>query len=102
MLDELKDDKEELIKKREGFQAEFKALPDSDPQKDYVFSKIRKIDQDLQTEYYKILEDRGEELPSVPKSKAPENDLIRKQFEATMKSEEERIQQIKDEYIEGD
>jgi dynein assembly factor 1, axonemal len=31
MLSELKDEKEELIKKREGLKAEYRAMPDSDP-----------------------------------------------------------------------
>lgn len=104
MMAELKDEKEGLIKKRENMKAEYKAMPDSDPQKNILWAKIRKIDQDLQTEFYKILEDRGEEPPSaVPKSKAPEeNDLIRKQYKETIEQEEKRIQQIKDEYTEGD
>lgn len=45
----------------------------------------------METEFFKVLEDRGEEPPSVPKSKAPENDLIRKQFKETMANEEQRI-----------
>jgi hypothetical protein len=31
MLDELKDEKEELIEKRENLKTEYKAMPDSDP-----------------------------------------------------------------------
>jgi hypothetical protein len=31
MLDELKDEKEELIAKRAGLKAEMKSMPDSDP-----------------------------------------------------------------------
>ena len=34
--------------------------------------KIKKIEQDLETEYYKILEEKGE-APSVQKPKAPTN-----------------------------
>lgn len=33
--------------------------------------KIRKIEVDLQTEYYKILEDKDDVEPSVMKPKAP-------------------------------
>ncbi len=34
--------------------------------------KIRKIEQDLETEYYKILDDKDEkEVPSVQKPKPP-------------------------------
>lgn len=31
MLDELKDEKDDLVKKREGLKAEYRAMPDSDP-----------------------------------------------------------------------
>ena len=104
MLSELKDEKEELILKREGLKKEAKSMPDSDPNKSYVYSKIRKIDQDLQTEYYKLLEDRGEEIPSVKKVTAGdgEDDIIMKEYREQIKSEEARIKQIKDEYFEGD
>jgi hypothetical protein len=84
MLAELKDEKEELIKKREGLKAEYRAMPDSDPQKNTLWSKIRKIEQDLETEFFKLLEDRGEEPPSVKKPKAPDSDLIRKQYKETI------------------
>ena len=104
MLNELKDEKEELIKKREGLKSEYKSMPDSDPQKNTVYSKIRKIEQDLQTEYFKLLEDRGEEPPTTQKVKAGdgEDDIIMKEYREQIKQEEARIQQIKDEYIEGD
>jgi rubrerythrin len=103
MFAELRGEKEDLVKKREGLKAEYRAMPDSDPQKNTLWAKIRKIDQDLQTEYFKLLEDRGEEVPSVVKPRAPENsDLIRKQYKETIEEEEKRIQQIKDEYIEDD
>lgn len=104
MLDELKDEKEELIAKRAGLKAEMKSMPDSDPQKDYVYSKIRKIDQDLQTEFFKILEERGEEPPKLEQVKGGkvEDDIIMKEYRETIKQEEARIKQIKDEYFEGD
>ena len=91
MLDELKDEKEDLVKKREGLKADYKAMPDSDPTKNILWSKIRKIEQDLQTEFFKLLEDRGEEPPSVVKAKAPDSDLIRKQYKELIDSEEKRI-----------
>lgn len=33
--------------------------------------KIRKIEEELQTEYFKIIEDKEGEAPSVGKAKAP-------------------------------
>lgn len=41
--------------------------------KTVVYMKIRKIELDLETEYYKILDDKNEkEAPSVQKPKAPQ------------------------------
>ena len=108
MLAELKDEKEEMILKREQLKAEYKALPDSDHQKNVTLAKIKKIDVDLQTEYYKVLEERGEEIPSaavVSKQIAPENmnnDLIMKEYKETVANEEQRVKNIKKEYAEGE
>ena len=71
MLDELRADKEALIKKREELKAYYKSLPENSQEKPYTLSKIRKIEDDLKTEYYKILEERDELPPSVAKAKAP-------------------------------
>ncbi len=47
MLTALKEDKEAIIAKREGFKKEYKDLPDGDPKKSYILGKIRKCDDDL-------------------------------------------------------
>lgn len=39
--------------------------------KQVVYMKIRKIEEELQTEYFKIIEDKEGEAPSVGKAKAP-------------------------------
>jgi len=39
--------------------------------KQVVYMKMRKIEEDLKTEYYKIIEDKETESPSVGKPKAP-------------------------------
>jgi hypothetical protein len=57
MLNELRAEKEEMVKKREELKKEYKNLPESDPAKAYTLSKIRKIETDLKTEFYKIVED---------------------------------------------
>ena len=70
MLDGLRKDKEELIKKREDLKALFKTQDDGDQMKQVTYMKIRKIEEDLKTEYYKIIEDETD-TPSVGKAKAP-------------------------------
>lgn len=67
-------------------------------------ARIKKIDADLQTEYYTILEQRGEEIPSV-KQIAPENmdnKMIMKEYKEKLADEEERIKDVKREYVEGE
>lgn len=71
MLEDLRKDKEELIKRRELLKIEYKGLQDGDQHKQVVYMKIRKIEEDLKTEYYKILEDKEVDEPSVGKAKAP-------------------------------
>lgn len=74
MLAELHKDKEVLIKKREDLKAIYKSMPDDEEyqqQKQNAYMKIRKIETDLQTEYFKIIEDKEDNEPSVMKPKAP-------------------------------
>ena len=71
MMDELRQDKEELIRKRDELKNQYKSLPDGDQMKQVVYMKMRKIEEDLKTEYYKIIEDKETESPSVGKPKAP-------------------------------
>ena len=73
MLDDLRKDKEGLIKKRDELKQQYKNIPEGDQMKTVVYMKIRKIEMDLETEYYKILDDKNEkEAPSVQKPKAPQ------------------------------
>lgn len=72
MLDELRGEKEDMIKKREDLKAEYKALPDDHPSKSYTLLKIRKIEDDLKNEFYRLVEDKDpSQAPSVGKPKAP-------------------------------
>ena len=87
-----------MIKKRDGLKKEYDTLPADDQMKPYVLSKIRKIEQELQTEFYKILEDRGEEIPKMPSAET--HALIDKEFHEKIKEEEVRIEEIKKEYKE--
>ena len=59
--------------------------------------KIKKIEQDLETEYYKILEEKGE-TPSVQKPKAPTNvKLFQEELDAEMKRRKEFNEEMKQE-----
>ena len=51
--------------------------------------KIRKIEEDLKTEYYKIIEDKEEDQPSVGKAKAP---APNKKFQEENEAEKKRKQ----------
>lgn len=47
-------------------------MADDDPQKGYTLLKIRKIEDDLKTEFYKLVEDKDpSHTPSVGKPRAP-------------------------------
>jgi hypothetical protein len=71
MLNELRVEKEGMIKKREEIKKEYKAMDENDPMKAYTLLKIRKIEDDLKAEYYKLVEDKEMDKPSVGKPKAP-------------------------------
>lgn len=82
MLSELKDEKGQLIEKREDLKKEYKEMSDQNIQKPHTLNKIRKIDQDLETEFYKQLEIHGEEIPKAPYGlESKQKDMIDKQYE---------------------
>lgn len=58
MLDELRTEKEEMINRREDLKVTYKNMSDDDPSKSYTLLKIRKIEDDLKTEFYKLVEDK--------------------------------------------
>ena len=58
MLDELRIEKEEMIKKREDMKLVYKEMPNDHPEKYYTSLRIRKIEDDLKAEYYKLVEVR--------------------------------------------
>ena len=79
MLNELRLEKEEMIKKRENLKQQYKEMRDEDPMKNYTLLKIRKIEDDLKTEFYKMVSVQNEDIePSVGKVKAPP--MIKKEF----------------------
>jgi len=71
MMTELKDKKDNMLLKREDLLKEYDETNDLQ-QKPYLLSKIRQIERELQSEFFKILVDRGEEIPTFPESKVPE------------------------------
>lgn len=72
MLNELRDEKKELIQKRENLKKDYKAMDDKDPNKAYTLLKIRKIEDDLQSEFFRALEDDSPfDTPSVGKPRPP-------------------------------
>lgn len=92
MLESLKKDKDELIRKRDELKAKYRTMHDDDQQKQITYMKIKKIEQDLETEYYKILEEKGEvnDTPSVQKPKAPTNvKLFQEELDAELKKRKE-------------
>lgn len=72
MLDELRNEKEDMIKRREELKVRYKQMNDDDPEKSYTLLKIRKIEDDLKTEFYKLVEDKDPStVPSVGKPRPP-------------------------------
>lgn len=66
MFAELRGEKAELLKKKEKLREEYDEMRAEDPGRAHLLSRIRFIEQELKTEFYKILEDKGEEKPTVP------------------------------------
>ncbi|CDW79659.1 dynein assembly factor axonemal [Stylonychia lemnae] len=100
MLDELRDEKQEMIQKREDLKATYKSMPDDHPEKGYTLLKIRKIEDDLKSEFYKLVEDKDpSSAPSVGKAKAP-NVQSKTYYEEVMaqKREEEETKKREKEY----
>ena len=71
MLNTLKGQKDEMIIKRKELREDVKAMRHDDPDREMKEIHIRKIDMELKTEFYKILEDRGEEIPSTKSGSVP-------------------------------
>jgi len=46
-------------------------MDEAHPEKQRTYFKIRKIDDDLKSEYFKLVEETGAEVPSVIRPKAP-------------------------------
>jgi hypothetical protein len=70
MLNELRKEKEDMIEKREDLKKQYKAMDDDNPMKNYTLLKVRKIEEDLQTEFYKLVHEKDDiQSPSVSKAK---------------------------------
>lgn len=86
MLDELKVEKDDMVKKRENLKKQYKDMNDDDPEKTTVYYKIKKIEDDLKSEYYKLLEDKGIDEPAIGKPKPPS--IKSKQYQEEKTSEQ--------------
>ena len=56
-------------------------MSEMDQMKPVTLLKVRQIDQELKTEFYKILDDRGEERPNIGSKPEDIPDVIHKQYE---------------------
>eukprot|EP00347_Sterkiella_histriomuscorum_P004474 403360327 len=91
MLDELKNEKQEMIERRENLKTAYKEMNDDDAQKSYTLLKIRKIEDDLKSEYYKLIEDKDpSQVPSVGKPKPPS-----KSFQEEISQDKNKAEQYK-------
>lgn len=90
---ELKGEKLDLLKKKEELNDEYIAMKAEDPGRDHLLSRIRYYEQELNTEYFKLLEDKGEQKPVVPKPDIPK--MINDKHAIRVREEEERVANIK-------
>lgn len=93
MFAELRGEKLDLLKKKEELLAEYDRMSADDTGRDHLLSRIRFYEQELKTEFFKILEDKGEEKPTVPVADIPK--MINDAHNKRVIEEEERVSQIK-------
>lgn len=93
MMAELKGEKLDLLKKKEELNEEYVAMKAEDPGRDHLLSRIRYYEQELNTEYFKLLEEKGEQKPVVPKPDIPK--MINDKHAIRVREEEERVANIK-------
>lgn len=70
MMDELRGKKDAMIEQRNLLKEKYHNMSDMDQMKPATLLKVRQIDQELKTEFYKILDDRGEERPDISSTAA--------------------------------
>ena len=58
-------------------------------------SKIKKIEQDLESEFYRVCDEKGIEVPSVPKIDPEMINKIKDKGKLIMEKDEERIAGLK-------
>ena len=101
MLAEVKDEKGQLIEKRQALKKEYKEMSDQNAMKPHKLNQIRKLDQDLETEYFQILEMNGEEKPKAPYGQESQQaDMINRHHEEKMERENKRVLDIKKQFDE--
>jgi len=92
-----------MVQRRKDLKEEIKGTS-SKEEKQKKEIEIRKIDQELKTEFYKILEDRGEEVPSVkPIGRIALEDVptnVNEDFNAAIREDDQRRAQIRKDFVE--
>ena len=63
-----------------------------------LLSKIKFCEDEMKNEFFRALEERGEEPPTVPQTSPPDPSIINDDFRRQMEEEERRIKEMKDNY----
>jgi len=93
MFAELRGEKLDLLKKKEELQEEYNQMSADDAGRDHLLSRIKFYEAEVNTEFFKILDDRGEDLPKPPVASVPE--IIKADHDKRVLQEEERVEEIK-------
>ena len=96
MLEDRKTEKNDMMKSKEEIEQELKSVKDKET-KEKLMSKVRFIEDEIQSEFYDIVRDAEEnkdDLPSVVPQFVP-HPAIQAEFDTKKREDDERIAQIK-------
>ena len=115
MLNELKGEKSGLVQKMQDLKQEYHQMADTNPKKEKLYQEMRRVEQDLKSDYIRALEERGEDVASAVPCSADglSTEIIDKEFQEKKQETEERIalyhrnqeqgeKQILEEFSEGE
>jgi len=98
MMDELRGKRDGMIAERAELKEKYTAMGDYDQMKPATLLKMRKIDQELKTEFYRILEERGEEKPIVGTTAKDVPPVIHKEWAEKTEVNEARMRKAQANY----
>jgi hypothetical protein len=99
MMATLKGKKDQMVARRAELKDQLRGdEPFRKEEREKKEIEVRKIDQELKTEFYKILEEKGEDRPSVPTPEVPQQ--VHEDHRHALRQEEERKAQIRKEWVE--